>query len=150
LAEATGLIAAQPEAIYAVIANYRQGHPQIVPKPYFTKLEVEQGGVGAGTIVRVYMRVFGVDRVLRHQVLESEPGRVLVEQDMDADSATTFTVTPAEGGQTRLHIATEWAARPGVTGWLERVLTKRVLQSIYAKELRQLAAYIQQLPAAAC
>lgn len=143
-AEATGLIPARPDVVYAVIADYQHGHQQIVPKPYFTKLEVVQGGFGAGTIIRTYMRVFGAERVMRHEIHEPEPGRVLVEQDLDADIATTFTVTPADGGRmASVHIETAWAARPGIAGWIERALTKRLLQSIYTKELRQLAAYVQ-------
>jgi hypothetical protein len=55
----------------------------ILPKPYFTKLEVEQGGMGAGTIIRIHMRVFGAERILRQRVSEPDPGRILVEQDME-------------------------------------------------------------------
>lgn len=123
-AEATAIIAAPPEVIYAILADYRTGHPQIVPKPYFTKLEVEQGGVGAGTVIRMHMRVVGREIVSQHVISEPEPGRVLVETDLHTDMATTFTLTPLEDGQrAQLQIVTEWEARAGLLGWLEKVVT---------------------------
>lgn len=144
-AEATAVIPARPEVVYAILADYRHGHPHILPKPYFTKLEVEQGGTGAGTIIRVYMRVMGSERIFRQAVSEPEPGRVLVEKDLDTDLATTFTVNPVYGGkQAQVQIATEWQARPGILSAIEKFMTSRMLRSIYRKELRQLAAYVQQ------
>ena len=148
--EAAAVIAARPEDVYAILADYRHGHPQILPKPFFTKVEVEQGGTGAGTVIRVHMRVFGRERSFRQVISEPEPGRVLVERDLDADLATTFTVTPVNAGQqAHVRIATEWEARPGIAGWIEKVMTRRLLRSIYTKELRQLAAYVQRTDSAA-
>lgn len=49
------VIDAPPDRVYALIADYRSGHPRILPKAYFKELVVEQGGVGAGTVVRVLM-----------------------------------------------------------------------------------------------
>src|SRR5689334_17379923 len=116
-AEETAVIPAPADVIYAILADYRTGHPQIVPKPYFTRLEVEQGGVGAGTVIRVYMRVLGREVISQHEVLEPEPGRVLVEKDLHADMSTTFTLTPLEDGRrTQLRITTEWVAKPGPLG----------------------------------
>jgi hypothetical protein len=45
------------EKVYAIIADYRHGHPQIVPRPPFGRIEVEQGGFGGGTIIHFEMRV---------------------------------------------------------------------------------------------
>jgi hypothetical protein len=47
---ASAHIAAAPAQVYAIIANYREGHPRILPKE-FSGLTVEQGGIGAGTII---------------------------------------------------------------------------------------------------
>lgn len=41
---ASKLIAVPAAKIYAIIADYRNGHPRILPKPLFVSLEVEQGG----------------------------------------------------------------------------------------------------------
>jgi hypothetical protein len=147
---AAAVIPARPEDVYAILADYRYGHPQILPKLYFTKVEVEQGGTGAGTIIRVFMRVLGCERIFRQVISEPEPGRVLVERDLDADLTTTFTVTPIDARQQAyVRIATEWEARPGIAGWIEKVMTRRLLRSIYAKELRQLATYVQRTESAA-
>lgn len=139
-AESAAVIAAAPELIYAILADYRNEHPRILPKPEFVALEVVSGGIGAGTETRITMRVAGIERVLRQRVEEPEPGRVLREYDLDADMATTFTVTPhAEGAHVR--IETDWAPRNGLSGKVEAWLTRQVMRSLYARELRQLAGY---------
>ena len=56
---ASAEVKAPAEKVYAIIADYRHGHPQIVPSPPFGRLEVEQGGFGAGTVIRFPMRVMG-------------------------------------------------------------------------------------------
>ena len=47
-----------PERAYAVLADYLDGHRRILP-PQFTEMTVEQGGIGAGTIIRCQMTAFG-------------------------------------------------------------------------------------------
>jgi hypothetical protein len=54
---ASAEVKAPAEKVYAIIADYRHGHPQIVPSPPFGRIEVEQGGFGAGTVIRFPMRV---------------------------------------------------------------------------------------------
>ncbi|GCE23722.1 hypothetical protein [Dictyobacter kobayashii] len=39
--ELVALIPAPPTAVYAVLADYRHGHAQIVPKQYIRQLAVE-------------------------------------------------------------------------------------------------------------
>ena len=53
------------------------GHPQILPKPPFVSLEVEKGGIGAGTVIRIAMRVLGRLQTFGAVITEPEPGRVL-------------------------------------------------------------------------
>src|SRR6266403_913529 len=90
----SAIIPAPAKQLYAIIADYRNGHPHIIPKPYFTYLEVEQGGIGAGTIIRFQMRVLGRTQNFRAVVTEPDPGRVLVETNNGGESVTTFTVDP--------------------------------------------------------
>src|ERR1044072_1519141 len=97
--KASAQVEAPAEVVYNIIADYRNGHPHILPKQYFEWLEVEQGGRGEGTVIRFQMRVLGQTRVLRAVVTEPEPGRVLVETDTGgAGPVTTFTVEPEESG----------------------------------------------------
>jgi len=69
---------AAPECVYATIADYYIGHPRILPKQ-FSGMVVESGGIGAGTIVRFNMRVFGRTQAFCAAVSEPQAGRVLVE-----------------------------------------------------------------------
>ena len=46
--EVSDVIEAHAEKIYGILADYREGHPAILPKPYFTEVKVEQGGQGIG------------------------------------------------------------------------------------------------------
>lgn len=143
--QATHDIDARPETVYGVLADYRVGHPAILPKPYFGALTVESGGRGAGTVIRFSMQVMGVERAFREVVSEPEPGRVLVEQDDAAGVVTTFTVDPLDGGKrSRVTITTETQASPGLRGLVERVVNPPVLRDIYRKELRQLEEYVKE------
>ncbi len=145
LVTAAARIHAAPERVYAVIADYRNGHPRIVPAE-FSGLTVERGGSGAGTIIRFQMRVFGRTQTFRAAVTEPEPGRVLVEADLDANGAvTTFTVNPGrDRGETDVTISTEVPVRAGLLGAVQRFLTTRYLRPIYVRELALLAACVEQ------
>jgi len=88
-------IKADAELIYRVLSDYHNEHPRILPKPYFAATEVEQGGVGAGTVVRVQMNVMGMVSHLRLFVTEPVPGREIHEEDPAAGIKTIFTVEPA-------------------------------------------------------
>jgi len=135
-------IEAPPARIYGIIRDYRNGHPHILPKQ-FSNLRVESGsGVGAGTVIRFEVTVMGRTDRYKAFVSEPEPGRVLVEKNVEPnESVSTFTVDPEDGGRAaRVTITTELHARPGVMGAIERFLIKRVMPSMYAEELRLLAS----------
>jgi hypothetical protein len=137
----SSLIQAPAQWIYAIIADYRNGHPRILPKPYFVSLTVVQGGVGAGTVVTFQMKVLGSLRTFHSVITEPEPGHVLVETDSSAGTVTTFTVDPRENGQAAfVTITTDLQVRDGLFGKVQGWLTERLLRPIYVKELEQLAA----------
>ena len=143
--EASAVVAAAPEQVYAVFADYRNAHPRILPRAYFSDLVVEQGGSGAGTVFRVKTRFLGAERAYHLAVTEPVPGRTLVETDLDTGLATTFTIMPTPYEQQAwVQIATVWEASRGTTGLIERVTMPPIMRMIYRKELRQLAAYLQQ------
>jgi len=132
-------IAAPADRIYGIISDYRNGHPHILPKQ-FSNLRVESGsGVGAGTTIRFEVTVMGRTDRYKALVSEPEPGRVLVERNMEPnDSVTTFIVDPEDGRAATVTIRTELNARPGVMGAIEKFLIKRVMPGLYAQELRLL------------
>lgn len=130
------VIYAPAQTIYNIIADYRHTHPAILPKPYFLFLDVEEGGVGEGTIVRFQMRILGQTRSFRALITEPEPGRMLQETDLDTNIPTTFTVVPlGQENHTKVTITTELKNR----GFVEGLMAKALLQKIYARELALLA-----------
>ena len=139
-AAASAVINSGPETVYSLLADYRDGHRKILPERYFQALEVERGGTGAGTRIRVQMRVLGKTRTFRAEVSEPEPGRMLAETDPESGAVTTFTVAPVDGSGARasVTIATEWTAR-GPAALMERLLAPPLLRRIYVEELRNLA-----------
>lgn len=137
--EAEETLDARPEVIWDILTDYREGHPSILPKA-FGPLEIEQGGRGAGTVMRFSFTVGGTTRNFHQVASTPEPGRVLVESNTDGTGETTFTLTPVDGGQrTHLRIVTEMETRGGLTGAIERLLTPRLLLPIYREELDKLA-----------
>lgn len=136
-------IDATPETIYQVLADYRNGHPHILPPRFFGPLTIERGGVGSGTIVSFTVRVFGQNRPARAVITEPEPGRRLVETDSEAGTVTTFDVEPAaDGTGTKVTITTEMRTRPGIAGAIERWVSTRLLTHIYEEELGMLTSYV--------
>ena len=124
--------------VYDIIADYRGGHPHILPKKYFEWLEVERGGRGEGTVIRFQMRVLGQTRVLRAAVTEPEPGRVLVETDTGGACPVTTLVVEPDGSGSSVTFSTELTSAGGPLGVLERFVLRRVLRRVYAAELKQL------------
>jgi hypothetical protein len=125
------LIPAPAAAVYALLADYRDDHPSILP-PAFSDLSVLEGGVGVGTRIRYHVRLGGAPRVVEAVVAEPQPGRVLTETDVHSGAVTTFTVDPA-GTESQLRFETTWQSR-GVRGLIERLLAPRLLRQLYAQE----------------
>src|SRR5579864_3439269 len=140
LISASAVIPARRDRVYALIANYHDGHPRIVPKQ-FSGLVVEQGGIGAGTVIRFQMSVFGRKQTFRAAVTEPEPGRMLVESYLDANGAvTTFTVDQGPApADSRVTISTELKVRSGFAGMIEKALSTLLLRPMYVRELENLA-----------
>jgi uncharacterized protein YndB with AHSA1/START domain len=142
-AQATALIPAAPERIYAILRDYENHHPRILPVKYFVEFHLEEGGQGAGTVFRGKTRAMGQERPFHMRVSEPEPGRRLVETDVDTGLETTFTVAPEAGGS-RVTIGSVWQPAGGFAGWLERQLTPGVMRKIYLAELEKLAKYARE------
>jgi hypothetical protein len=141
------LIPAPAAAVYALLADYRDGHPRILP-PAFSDLTVLEGGVGAGTRIRFRVKAGGVTRDVEALVAEPAPGRVLTETDVYTGAVTTFVVDPV-GDESRLRIETSWRQRGGVTGLIERLVAPRLLRGLYAEELDLIARWARELRSSA-
>ncbi|HZP47201.1 MAG TPA: SRPBCC family protein [Vicinamibacterales bacterium] len=136
----TARIEAPADRIYDIIRDYHHGHPSILPKQ-FSNMRVEEGGVGAGTRIGFDVTVLGQTQHFIALVTEPEPGRVLVEKNVEpTESVTTFVVDPDSGGRAaNVTIRTELSSRRGLAGRVERYMTAKVLQSMYLAELNTLA-----------
>jgi uncharacterized membrane protein len=143
--EVSDMIGAPADKVYAVLRDYRDGHPNVLPKEHFRDFEVESGGKGEGTIIRFKSVAAGREIPMRMRVSEPEPGRVLAEHDLapDSDMVTRFVLTPAGGGKTRLKIASEWTPPGGLAGLVQRLFYPRTMRTIYTRELRQIAEYMR-------
>jgi uncharacterized protein YndB with AHSA1/START domain len=135
-------IAAPPEQVYSYIADYTQHHPRFLP-PNFSNFKIEEGGVGAGTIITFHLKAGARDRDYRMRVAEPEPGKILTESDTGSSLVTSFTVTP-QGSGSRVRIETTWQGAGGIGGFFERTFAPRVLRSLYDDELNRLDAYARQ------
>ena len=140
----SAIINAPASKVYAILADYRNHHPHILPKAYFTGLEVEEGGTGAGTVFQSGLKMMGQEQSFRMRVSEPEPGRVLAETDLETDLVTKFIVEPRGQNQAEVTFDTTFQPRPGLKGWLERLFAPGYLRRVYRVELLQLDEYAQR------
>jgi hypothetical protein len=142
-AESSAIVGAPAADAYRMIADYRNGHPRIIPSRYFRDLQVEEGGYGQGTVICYDLLALGTTRRARARVTEPEPGRVIVETDLDIGAVTTFVVEPVGAVQCRVTIATDLPTHAGPLGWVERALVRPLLVRAFVAELAQLDAELK-------
>ena len=132
-ASAERTVGAPAAAVYALLADYRDGHPRILP-PAFSDLTVLRGGIGAGTEFRFALTLAGRKHEGEARVEEPEPGRVLSEIYPEKNAVTRFIVDPV-GSQSRVRIETSWEPSRGLAGVIERLLTPRMFRKLFTQEL---------------
>ena len=145
---ADALVPAAAETVYAILADYHDKHPRILPRPPFGDLTVNQGGSGAGTEISFTMQVMGKTQTFHATISEPEPGRMLVETDVERGTVTTFVVEPRGATQAHVTITTEMPGPEGFAGRLQQWFTGRLLRPVYQKELANLAELAGQAAAA--
>lgn len=100
-----GRVHAAPHQILAHLRDYLSSSAQAQPKGYFKDIEVEEGGIGAGTIYHATIALHGI--IINRLVAVSEPERnVIVETDLYTSIRTSFTMRESFGA-TYLRISTE-------------------------------------------
>ena len=137
-ASAERTIDAPAGQVYGYLADMHQ-HPRFLP-PAFSDFQVEEGGVGAGSVTRFAVTAGGRTRSYRMRVTEPDPGRVLVESDTNSSLVTTFNVEPRDG-KSLVRISTSWDGAGGIGGFFERTFAPRAMHRIYLDELERLNAY---------
>jgi uncharacterized protein YndB with AHSA1/START domain len=137
-ASAERTIDAPAGQVYGYLADMHQ-HPHFLP-PAFSDFQVEEGGVGAGSVTHFAVTAGGRTRSYRMRVTEPEPGRVLVESDTNSSLVTTFNVEPRDA-KSLVRISTSWDGAAGIGGFFERTFAPRAMHRIYLDELERLNAY---------
>ena len=134
----SGVVDAAPNAVFAVIADADQ-HRQFLPKE-FVSLEPQ----GDTNVWRTEMKVLGVTAVHTLTVTPLEPGRHIREADEATGVDTLWTFAPLDGGsRCEVTIDTRFRGKPGLAGWLERLITPAVTRGMYQRELAKIAAYLR-------
>ena len=136
------VVDAPADTVYRCVADYQEHHPHFLP-PAFSDFRVEEGGVGAGTIIRYKLTAGGRVRDYRVRIAEPEPGRVLTESDTGSSLVTTWTITP-QGEKSSVQIATAWDGASGIGGFFERTFAPRAVRRLYDDELGRLDAYARE------
>jgi Polyketide cyclase / dehydrase and lipid transport len=137
-------IGATAADVYEVLADYSAHHPKIMPPAHFSNLEIESGGMGAGTVFHITAKVAGKRQRLHMRVSEPEPGKVLCETNLDTGVVTQFTVSGNGSATSVVRMSSEWEAH-GLKGWLDRLFTPRVMRRLFAEQLDQLDEYVRSL-----
>ncbi|MFE2187237.1 SRPBCC family protein [Streptomyces sp. NPDC059455] len=133
------IVTGKPEDVFDALADYRDTRPRLLPQQ-FSEYEVREGGDGEGTVV--HWRLQATSKRVRDCLLEvSEPSDgQLIEKDRNSSMVTTWTVTPAGEGKSRVVVTSTWTGATGIGGFFERTFAPKGLARIYDELLAKLAA----------
>ncbi|MFD5637153.1 SRPBCC family protein [Streptomyces sp. NPDC127077] len=137
------VIAADAEAVFDALADYSGTRPKLLSE-HFSEYEVREGGDGAGTLV--HWKLQATSKRVRDCLLEvSEPtDGELVEKDRNSSMVTTWRVTPAGEGKSRVVVTSVWNGAGGIGGFFERTFAPKGLGRIYDTLLANLAEHTEK------
>ena len=135
---AEAVIDAPAPTVLAVLRDFNGQHREILP-PAFANLVVEEGGVGAGTVMSFDHHARRPERRRATSPRSRSPAEGVIEEHIvGRDMVTTFTVRPDSATTTTARIETHWQPASGLAGLLERLAAPRMLRQIYRDELARL------------
>ncbi|AJZ83224.1 SRPBCC family protein [Streptomyces antimycoticus] len=137
------IVTGKPEDVFDALADYRETRPRLLPQQ-FSEYEVREGGDGEGTVV--HWKLQATSKRVRDCLLEvSEPSDgQLIEKDRNSSMVTTWTVTPAGEGRSRVVVTSTWTGAGGIGGFFERTFAPKGLARIYDELLAKLATETAQ------
>lgn len=137
------IVAADAEVVFDTLADYSGTRAKLLPE-HFSEYEVREGGDGEGTLV--HWKLQATSKRIRDCLLEvTEPSDgELVEKDRNSSMVTTWRVTPAGEGKSRVVVTTVWNGAGGVGGFFERTFAPKGLARIYDLVLAKLAAEVEK------
>lgn len=137
------IIPADAEKVFDALADYENTRAKLLPE-HFSEYKVLEGGDGEGTVV--HWKLQATSKRIRDCVLEvTEPteGR-LIEKDRNSSMVTTWTVTPAGEGRSKVVVSTVWNGAGGIGGFFEKTFAPKGLGRIYDALLAKLAAEVEK------
>ncbi|MEU2616702.1 SRPBCC family protein [Streptomyces sp. NPDC007157] len=137
------VVAADAETVFDALADYSGTRAKLLPQ-HFSEYEVREGGDGEGTLV--HWKLQATSKRVRDCLLEvSEPtDGELVEKDRNSSMVTTWRVTPAGEGSSRVVVHTTWQGAGGVGGFFEKTFAPKGLGRIYDEVLDKLATEVEK------
>ncbi|MDI9830259.1 SRPBCC family protein [Streptomyces sp. KAU_LT] len=137
------VVAADAEKVFDALADYTGTRRKLLPE-HFSEYEVREGGDGEGTLV--HWKLQATSKRVRDCLLDvSEPtDGELVEKDRNSSMVTTWRVTPAGEGRSRVVVTSTWQGAGGIGGFFERTFAPKGLGRIYDALLANLAAEVEK------
>ncbi|AZS84019.1 SRPBCC family protein [Streptomyces griseoviridis] len=135
------VVEADPEKVFDALADYSGTRAALLPH-HFSEYEVREGGDGEGTLV--HWKLQATSKRVRDCLLEvTEPtDGELVEKDRNSSMVTTWRVTPAGEGSSRVVVTSVWNGAGGIGGFFERTFAPKGLARIYDELLGNLATEV--------
>ncbi|KUL75734.1 SRPBCC family protein [Streptomyces sp. NPDC001651] len=137
------VVAADAEKVFDALADYTGTRKKLLPE-HFSEYEVREGGDGEGTLV--HWKLQATSKRVRDCLLDvTEPtDGELVEKDRNSSMVTTWRVTPAGEGRSRVVVTSTWQGAGGIGGFFERTFAPKGLGRIYDALLANLAAEVEK------
>jgi len=137
------VVAADAEKVFDALADYTGTRRKLLPE-HFSEYEVREGGDGEGTLV--HWKLQATSKRVRDCLLDvTEPtDGELVEKDRNSSMVTTWRVTPAGEGRSRVVVTSTWQGAGGIGGFFERTFAPKGLGRIYDALLANLAAEMEK------
>jgi uncharacterized protein YndB with AHSA1/START domain len=137
------VVTADAEKVFDALADYSGTRAKLLPE-HFSEYEVREGGDGEGTLV--HWKLQATSKRIRDCLLEvAEPtDGELVEKDRNSSMVTTWRVTPAGEGKSRVVVTSVWNGASGIGGFFERTFAPKGLGRIYDLVLDKLAAEVEK------
>ncbi|MCZ4510881.1 SRPBCC family protein [Streptomyces sp. ActVer] len=137
------VVAAQPDDVFDALADYTGTRAKLLSE-HFSEYEVREGGDGEGSLV--HWKLQATSKRVRDCLLEvSEPtDGELVEKDRNSSMVTTWRVTPAGEGKSRVVVTSVWNGAGGIGGFFEKTFAPKGLGRIYDEVLAKLATEVEK------
>ncbi|MFJ8938778.1 SRPBCC family protein [Streptomyces sp. NPDC102365] len=137
------VVTGQPDDVFDALADYNGTRSKILSE-HFSEYEVLEGGDGEGSVV--HWKLQATSKRIRDCLLDvSEPtDGELVEKDRNSSMVTTWRVTPAGEGRSRVVVSSVWDGASGIGGFFERTFAPKGLGRIYDEVLAKLAAEVEK------